>query len=142
MLPLLFVGIVLACAHLLYGQASVRPLANVTITIAPAKATLFAGEMQTFADLCSNGSWYPRQNRELGCGGGKRRDHYRFGSVYCTKDSGGVSHNCNQQGQATDKGRRYDHCPCLLRPAPSSVQIVTRTHGQAVFRWNRPALSK
>jgi len=48
LLPLLFVGIVLACAHLLYGQASVRPLANVTITIAPAKATLFAGEMQTF----------------------------------------------------------------------------------------------
>jgi len=48
MLPLLFVGIVLACAHLLYGQASVRPLANVTITIAPAKATLFAGEMQAF----------------------------------------------------------------------------------------------
>ena len=48
MLPLLFAGIVLACADLLLGQASPRPLANITLTITPAKATLFAGEMLPF----------------------------------------------------------------------------------------------
>ncbi|HYL94018.1 MAG TPA: hypothetical protein VEW69_12780 [Alphaproteobacteria bacterium] len=48
MLPLLFAGIVLACADLLLGQAIVRPLENATVTITPAKVTLFAGEMHTF----------------------------------------------------------------------------------------------
>lgn len=47
MLPL-FAGIVLTCADLLLGQTSIRPSANITVTITPAKATLFAGEMQTF----------------------------------------------------------------------------------------------
>jgi uncharacterized protein YjdB len=48
MLPLLFAGIVLASADLLLGQASPRPLANITVTITPAKATLFAGEVLPF----------------------------------------------------------------------------------------------
>ena len=48
MSPLLFVGIALACADLLLGQASPWPLANITVTITPAKATLFAGEVQPF----------------------------------------------------------------------------------------------
>lgn len=45
---LLFVGIVFTCADLLPGQVSPRPLANVAVTITPAKTTLFAGEMQPF----------------------------------------------------------------------------------------------
>jgi hypothetical protein len=51
MLPLLFVGIVLTCSDLLLGQASVQVLPNITVTITPAKATLFAGEMQTFVAI-------------------------------------------------------------------------------------------
>lgn len=43
-----FVVTVLACAGLLLGQADVQPLATVTVTIAPTKVTLFAGETQTF----------------------------------------------------------------------------------------------
>jgi hypothetical protein len=48
MLPVVFVGTMLTCANLVLGQAKVRALANVTVTITPVKATLFAGEMQTF----------------------------------------------------------------------------------------------
>ncbi len=48
MLAVLFVGIVLTCADVLLGQASLRPSAKITVTITPAKATLFAGEMQPF----------------------------------------------------------------------------------------------
>jgi chitinase len=51
MLPLLFVGIVLTCSDLLLGQASVQVLPNITVTITPAKATLFAGETQTFVAI-------------------------------------------------------------------------------------------
>ena len=43
-----FVVTVLACADLLLGQADVQRLAKVTVTINPTKATLFAGETQTF----------------------------------------------------------------------------------------------
>ena len=48
MFPLVFAGIALVCADLLLGQAEVGPLANVTVTITPAKATLFSGDTQTF----------------------------------------------------------------------------------------------
>ena len=48
MFPLVFAGIVLVCSDLLLGQANVRPLADITVTITPAKATLFAGETGTF----------------------------------------------------------------------------------------------
>jgi len=48
MFPLVFAGIALVCADLLLGQAEVGPLANVTVTITPAKVTLFSGETQTF----------------------------------------------------------------------------------------------
>lgn len=48
MFPLVFAGIVLVCSDLLLSQASVRPLADITVTITPAKATPFAGEAQTF----------------------------------------------------------------------------------------------
>ncbi len=51
MLTLLFAGIVLTCADLLLGSASVRSLASITVTITPAKATLFAGERQTFVAI-------------------------------------------------------------------------------------------
>lgn len=47
--PVLIIGTVLTCISVLLGQSELRPLAkNVTVTITPAKATLFAGEMQTF----------------------------------------------------------------------------------------------
>lgn len=48
MLPLLVAGIVLTCAGLLLGQASPRSSPSITVTITPAKAMLFAGEMQPF----------------------------------------------------------------------------------------------
>jgi len=48
MLPVLVVGTMLTCASLLLGQSTARPLANVTVTISPARTALFAGEMQTF----------------------------------------------------------------------------------------------
>jgi hypothetical protein len=48
MLRVVFVGGMLTCASLLLGQANVPALANVTVTIAPVKATLLAGETQTF----------------------------------------------------------------------------------------------
>lgn len=40
--------VALACADLLLGQGDVQPLAKVTVTITPAKVTLFAGETQPF----------------------------------------------------------------------------------------------
>lgn len=43
-----FVVTVLACADLLLAQAHVQPLAKVTVAITPTKATLYAGETQTF----------------------------------------------------------------------------------------------
>ena len=49
MLSVLFVGAMLTCASVLHGQQTVRQLAHVTVTITPLKATLYAGEMQTFA---------------------------------------------------------------------------------------------
>ncbi len=49
MLALLFAGLVLTCTNLLFGQASISPLTSITVTITPAKATLFGGEIQTFA---------------------------------------------------------------------------------------------
>jgi len=49
MLLLLFAGIVFICTDLLAGQAGARPLANVRVTVTPAKATLYAGETQSFA---------------------------------------------------------------------------------------------
>jgi len=48
MLSVLFVGAMLACGSILIGSADIPPLANVTVTIIPPKATLFAGETQTF----------------------------------------------------------------------------------------------
>jgi hypothetical protein len=48
MVALLFFGMVLTCTNLLLGQASSRPMAIATVTITPAKVTLFAGESQTF----------------------------------------------------------------------------------------------
>lgn len=48
MLPFLFASIALICTKQLLGQVSVWPLTGITVTISPAKATLFAGEMQTF----------------------------------------------------------------------------------------------
>jgi len=48
MFAFVFAGIVLVCSDLLLGQANVRPLADITVTITPAKATLFSGETQTF----------------------------------------------------------------------------------------------
>jgi len=47
MFPLVFPSIALACS-LLFGQATVHPLVDITVTITPAKATLFSGETQTF----------------------------------------------------------------------------------------------
>jgi hypothetical protein len=47
-LRLLFFGIVLTCADFLLGQAGGRLLGNTTVTITPAKVTLFAGENQAF----------------------------------------------------------------------------------------------
>jgi chitinase len=38
----------LGCANVLLAQTQVRALAKVTVTIVPAKVTLFAGETQTF----------------------------------------------------------------------------------------------
>jgi uncharacterized protein YjdB len=43
-----FVVTVMACTDLLLGQVRVQPLAKVSVTITPTKATLFAGETQTF----------------------------------------------------------------------------------------------
>ncbi len=48
MVALLFFGMMLICTNLLLGQASRRPMALATVTITPAKMTLFAGESQTF----------------------------------------------------------------------------------------------
>lgn len=50
MLSILVVGTMLSCGSLLIWSADVPPSANVnvTVTIIPAKATLFAGETQTF----------------------------------------------------------------------------------------------
>ena len=48
MLSVLFLGIVLASGSLLIDSADAPPLANVTVTIIPEKATLFAGETLTF----------------------------------------------------------------------------------------------
>jgi len=48
MLSVVFVGAMLTCASVLHGQKTVQPLAHVTVTITPLKATLFAGETQTF----------------------------------------------------------------------------------------------
>lgn len=42
-------AMVLACAHLLLGQAELRSPANVTVAIIPAKATIYAGETAPFA---------------------------------------------------------------------------------------------
>ena len=45
----LIIGTVLTCISVLLGQSAHRPLAkHVTVTITPVKATLFAGEMETF----------------------------------------------------------------------------------------------
>ena len=51
MLPLVFAGIVLTYADLLLAPASLRSSANITVTITPAKATLFANEVQTFVTI-------------------------------------------------------------------------------------------
>jgi hypothetical protein len=48
MFPVLVVGTMLTCASLLLDQAAGWPFAKATVTISPAKATLYAGEMQTF----------------------------------------------------------------------------------------------
>jgi uncharacterized protein YjdB len=48
MFSILFLGIVLACGGLLIESADPPPSAKVTVTIIPAKATLFAGETLTF----------------------------------------------------------------------------------------------
>jgi len=48
MFAFVLVGMMLMCADLLPGQADLRSLANVTVTITPAKATLFSGDTQTF----------------------------------------------------------------------------------------------
>ena len=47
MLPVLLVGIMLSISVML-GQPDVRTLAEATVTITPAKVTMFAGEIQTF----------------------------------------------------------------------------------------------
>jgi hypothetical protein len=48
MLPVLLVSTMLTWVSVLFGQPTVRPLLNVTVTITPAKTTLFAGETETF----------------------------------------------------------------------------------------------
>jgi len=48
MFAFVLAGMMLMCADLLPGQADLRSLANVTVTITPAKATLFSGDTQTF----------------------------------------------------------------------------------------------
>ncbi len=48
MLLVLFAGIALSCTSLLPGQLGTRPLVSVAVTISPAKATLYAGETQSF----------------------------------------------------------------------------------------------
>ncbi len=47
--PVLLVATMLTCVSFLLGQSSIQTLAQVRVTIAPAKATLFAGETQIFA---------------------------------------------------------------------------------------------
>lgn len=93
MLRLLFVGIVLACAELLLGQGSVQPLANISVTITPARATLFAGERQIFVatvvgidDHSVNWAFEEEDSGTI----------TDMGPVYCTKNRGRISHYRNQ----------------------------------------------
>ena len=48
MLSVLVIETILTLASLLVGQATAQPLVKPTVTITPPKATLFAGETETF----------------------------------------------------------------------------------------------
>jgi len=94
MFAFVLAGMMLICADLLPGQADLRSLASVTVTITPAKATLFSGDTQTFVATVvgvddKTVNWSVEEQD-----GGAITDW----PIYGPKDSGHISHNCNQQG--------------------------------------------
>ena len=124
MLPLLFAGIVLTCADLLLGQTSIRPSANITVTITPAKATLFAGEMQPFVATVvgidgQSVNWAVEEEEDSGT--------ITPAGLYTAPKIQGVYHITATSRARPQTKAVANHCPRLLRPAPSGLQTVTRT---------------
>jgi|SRR5262245_49792033 len=122
MLRVLFVGTMLT--YVLLGQPPFRLMAHVTVTISPAKATVFAGEMQTFVVTVigvddKTVSWAVDEEN-----GGTIT---QLGQYTAPKIQGVYHITATSRGRPQTKGSGQCHCPHLLRPAPSRLEPMTRS---------------